>query len=128
MKDQLEEIEKRLACIEENTRLLLLSDVMGELDKSTDILEDKLLSEWLEQQRMTMEKLDTVNGQRLVYLSFLEKVGLKRIRATGTEIIQKFKVVPVFVFDTLTTIQKRTLLNEKYSYIIRDREQHLFLS
>lgn len=128
MKDQLEEIEKRLACIEENTRLLLLSDVMGELDKSTDILEDKLLSEWLEQQRMTMEKLDTVNGQRLVYLSFLEKVGLKRIRATGTEIIQKFEVVPVFVFDTLTTIQKRTLLNEKYSYIIRDREQHLFLS
>ena len=77
---------------------------------------------------MTMEKLDTVNGQRLVYLSFLEKVGLKRIRATGTEIIQKFEVVPVFVFDTLTTIQKRTLLNEKYSYIIRDREQHLFLS
>ncbi|CDC93436.1 unknown [Roseburia sp. CAG:380] len=128
MKDQLEEIEKRLACIEENTRLLLLSDVMEELDKSTDILEDKLLSEWLEQQRMTMEKLDTVNGQRLVYLSFLEKVGLKRIRATGTEIIQKFEVVPVFVFDTLTTIQKRTLLNEKYSYIIRDREQHLFLS
>lgn len=128
MKDQLEKIEKRLACIEENTRLLLLSDVMRELDKSTDILEDKLLSEWLEQQRMTMEKLDTVNGQRLVYLSFLEKVGLKRIRATGTEIIQKFEVVPVFVFDTLTTIQKRTLLNEKYSYIIRDREQHLFLS
>lgn len=128
MKDQLEEIEKRLACIEENTRLLLLSDVMEELDKSTDILEDKMLSEWLEQQRMTMEKLDTVNGQRLVYLSFLEKVGLKRIRATGTEIIQKFEVVPVFVFDTLTTIQKRTLLNEKYSYIIRDREQHLFLS
>lgn len=85
MKDQLEKIEKRLACIEENTRLLLLSDVMRELDKSTDILEDKLLSEWLEQQRMTMEKLDTVNGQRLVYLSFLEKVGLKRIRATGTE-------------------------------------------
>lgn len=73
MKDQLEKIEKRLACIEENTRLLLLSDVMRELDKSTDILEDKLLSEWLEQQRMTMEKLDTVNGQRLVYLSFLEK-------------------------------------------------------
>lgn len=71
MKDQLEKIEKRLACIEENTRLLLLSDVMRELDKSTDILEDKLLSEWLEQQRMTMEKLDTVNGQRLVYLSFL---------------------------------------------------------
>lgn len=70
MKDQLEKIEKRLACIEENTRLLLLSDVMRELDKSTDILEDKLLSEWLEQQRMTMEKLDTVNGQRLVYLSF----------------------------------------------------------
>ena len=128
MKDQLEKIEKRLACIEENTRLLLLSDVMRELDKSTDILEDKLLSEWLEQQRMTMEKLDTVNGQRLVYLSFLEKVGLKRIRAAGTEIIQKFKVVTVFVFDTLTTIQKRTLLNEKYSYIIRDREQHLFLS
>lgn len=128
MKDQLEKIEKRLACIEENTRLLLLSDVMRELDKSTDILEDKLLSEWLEQQRMTMEKLDTVNGQRLVYLSFLEKVGLKRIRAVGTEIIQKFEVVPVFVFDTLTTIQKRTLLNEKYSYIIRDREQHLFLS
>ena len=128
MKDQLEELEKRLACIEENTRLLLLSDVMEELDKSTDILEDKLLSELLEQQRMTMEKLDTVNGQRLVYLSFLEKVGLKRIRATGTEIIQKFEVVPVFVFDTLTTIQKRTLLNEKYSYIIRDREQHLFLS
>lgn len=63
MKDQLEKIEKRLACIEENTRLLLLSDVMRELDKSTDILEDKLLSEWLEQQRMTMEKLDTVNGQ-----------------------------------------------------------------
>ena len=63
-----------------------------------------------------------------MYLSFLEKVGLKRIRATGTEIIQKFEVVPVFVFDTLTTIQKRTLLNEKYSYIIRDREQHLFLS
>lgn len=128
MKDQLEKIEKRLACIEENTRLLLLSDVMRELDKSTDILEDKLLSEWLEQQRMTMEKLDTVNGQRLVYLSFLEKVGLKRIRAAGTEIIQKFEVVPVFVFDTLTTIQKRTLLNEKYSHIIRDREQHLFLS
>lgn len=107
MKDQLEKIEKRLACIEENTRLLLLSDVMRELDKSTDILEDKLLSEWLEQQRMTMEKLDTVNGQRLVYLSFLEKVGLKRIRAAGTEIIQKFEVVPVFVFDTLTTIQKK---------------------
>lgn len=36
MKDQLEKIEKRLACIEENTRLLLLSDVMRELDKSTD--------------------------------------------------------------------------------------------
>ena len=71
---------KRLACIEENTRLLLLSDVMRELDKSTDILEDKLLSEWLEQQRMTMEKLDTVNGQRLVYLSFLEKVGLLTTR------------------------------------------------
>lgn len=70
MKDQLEKIEKRLACIEENTRLLLLSDVMRELDKSTDILEDKLLSEWLEQQRMTMEKLDTVNGQRLVYRLF----------------------------------------------------------
>ena len=29
MKDQLEKIEKRLACIEENTRLLLLSDVMA---------------------------------------------------------------------------------------------------
>ena len=54
MKDQLEKIEKRLACIEENTRLLLLSDVMRELDKSTDILEDKLLSEWLEQQRICL--------------------------------------------------------------------------
>ncbi len=128
MKDQLAEIEKRLACIEENTRLLLLSDVMEELDKSTEMLEDKLLSEWLEQQRMIMEKSETVNGQRLVYLSFSEKVGLKQIRAAGTEIIQKFEVVPVFVFDTLTTIQKRTLLNEKYSYIIRNREQHLFLS
>lgn len=127
MKDRLSEIERRLANIEENTRLLLISDVIGDLEETEGVLEEDMLADWLERHRMIMEKSETVSNHKIVFLSFLDKAGLKQIRATASEFIQEFELIPVFVFDSLTTAQKRALFNEKYSYVIRNKEQHLFL-
>lgn len=121
-------LDSRIDSIEELIKLLVVSSVIEQIDAVQVPLENENLIDFINDINLNLIKKESFGEYTLVYLSSDLKIGLKEIRTLNVKLKITFeKVIPVFVVEKLSGIQKKKMTEEKISYLIKNKELHVVI-
>lgn len=121
-------LDSRIDSIEELIKLLVVSSVIEQIDAVQVPLKNENLIDFINDINLNLIKKESFGEYTLVYLSSDLKIGLKEIRTLNVKFKITFeKVIPVFVVEKLSGIQKKKMTEEKISYLIKNKELHVVI-
>lgn len=127
---EIKELSIRIEDLEKLIKLLLVNNLIDEANclENNDSLEiDEKLILALEKHNLKIKKQDIIEKAKVLYIIVPNNIGIKYMMYLK-ELFRELQndIEPVFQFEKLNGMKKKRLIEEKISYIVIDKELHIF--